>query len=75
MGWLWLSVPVALLVLAALWDRRARRHHRLRSGANMVRDVGEAGASYVESPEHHGNPVTGQRTPWSVTSWFGGGSA
>jgi hypothetical protein len=75
MGWLWLSVPVALLVLAALWDRRARRRHRLRSGAEMVRDVGEAGTSSVDSPEHRGNPVTGQRSPWSVTSWFGGGSA
>jgi hypothetical protein len=54
MGWLWIGGLAALAVLvalAALWDRRSRRRHRLRSAGDMVGCVREAGDFYLESPE------------------------
>jgi hypothetical protein len=54
MGWLWiggLAALAALIALAALWDRRARRRHRLRSAGDMVGKVRQAGDSYQDSPE------------------------
>jgi hypothetical protein len=52
MGWLWIGGLAALPVaLAALWDRRVRRRHRLRNAGDMVARVKEAGDSYHDSPE------------------------
>ena len=52
MGWLWIGGLAALAVaLAALWDRRVRRRHRLRSAREMVDSVKEAGDSYQDSPD------------------------
>jgi len=72
MGWLWIAVPVVLLALAALLDRRARRRgHRLRGAASMDQALGERADRYQESAEQQMNQ---QRTAWSVARWFGGGS-
>jgi hypothetical protein len=51
MGWLWIGGLAALAALAALWDRRVRRRHRLRSAGDMVDRVREAGDSYQDSPD------------------------
>jgi hypothetical protein len=62
MGWLWVGGLAALAALAALafWDRRARRGHRLRDAGDMVRNLSEAGDSYLESPERFGRSPAGQ---------------
>jgi hypothetical protein len=72
MGWLWIAVPVVVLALAAVLDRRARRRgHRLRGAASMDQALGERADHYQQSAEQQMNQ---QRTAWSVARWFGGGS-
>lgn len=72
MGWLWIAVPVVVLALAALLDRRARRRgHRLRSAASMDQALGDRDDRYQQSDEQQMNQ---QRTAWSLARWFGGGS-
>lgn len=72
MGWLWIAVPVVVLALAALLDRRARRRgHRLRSAASMDQALGDRVDRYQQSDEQQMNQ---QRTAWSLARWFGGGS-
>jgi hypothetical protein len=51
MGWLWLLLPAVLLALVALWDRRSRRHHRLRSGVQIDRDVQGPEEQHLDTPE------------------------
>ena len=72
MEWVLIGGLAASLAAAALFDWRARRHHRLRTADDMVRGVGEAGDASQRSPGDRLNPVTQQRRPWSLTSWFGG---
>jgi hypothetical protein len=72
MEWLWIAVPVVLLALAALLDRRARRRgHRLRSAASMDQTLGDRVDRYQQSDEQQMNQ---QRIAWSLARWFGGGS-
>ena len=72
MGWLWIAVPVVVLALAALLDRRARRRgHRLRSAASMDQALGNRVDRYEQSDEQQMNR---QRTAWGLARWLGGGS-
>jgi hypothetical protein len=60
MGWLWaggLAAPAVLVALAALWDQRARRRHRLRDAGDMAGRLRRAGDSYKDFPERSRKPL------------------